>query len=153
MHYSGCKNSPVAVFDCLNFLFNTDLIILFFRSVQWMVQSVIEHMIFRIITVILILLDLTLVIIDLAHLACNANSALEIVSHLIISYFVLEIFLRIFYMQYVLEFLFQNSFWSVHIAFLFLVYFLMMQEAYYVFLCCSYLFSIINVKLPDLKHI
>ncbi|XP_053400347.1 phosphatidylinositol 3,4,5-trisphosphate 3-phosphatase TPTE2-like [Mercenaria mercenaria] len=66
---------------------------------QQLVQNVVEHMIFRIVTVLLILLDFTLVTIDLANLACDANSILEIVSHIIISYFVLEIFLRIFYMQ------------------------------------------------------
>lgn len=66
---------------------------------QYLVQVLVEHMAFRILTVLLILLDFTLVTIDLANLACDANSVLEIVSHIIISYFVLEIFLRIFYMQ------------------------------------------------------
>ncbi|KAL4230685.1 Phosphatidylinositol 3 [Mactra antiquata] len=69
------------------------------EHIQWLVQSVIEHIAFRITTVLLILLDLTLVSVDLAKVACNANDALEIISHFIISYFVLEILLRIFYMQ------------------------------------------------------
>lgn len=64
-----------------------------------MVRTVIEHMVFRIITVLLILLDLILVIIDLAKVACNTTDAPEIISHIIISYFVLEVLLRIFYME------------------------------------------------------
>lgn len=65
---------------------------------QWVAQSLVENMIFRIITVLLILLDFTLVTIALANLVCNASNVLEIISHGIISYFVLEIFLRMFYM-------------------------------------------------------
>jgi len=62
---------------------------------------VVEHIAFRVFTVLLILLDLTLVSIDLAKAACDASDGLEIVSHIIISLFVLEVLLRIFYMEYV----------------------------------------------------
>ncbi|KAH3842858.1 phosphatidylinositol 3,4,5-trisphosphate 3-phosphatase TPTE2-like [Dreissena polymorpha] len=70
------------------------------KWVQSVVQSVLEHIAFRISTVLLIILDLTLVIIDLADisLTANFNSGLEIVSHIIISIFMLEILMRIFYM-------------------------------------------------------
>ena len=54
---------------------------------------------FRVITVLLILLDFTLVVIDLSNYACDSSSALEILSHFIISYFVLEVGARLFYLQ------------------------------------------------------
>ncbi|XP_052796776.1 phosphatidylinositol 3,4,5-trisphosphate 3-phosphatase TPTE2-like isoform X2 [Mya arenaria] len=68
---------------------------------QFQLRSIVEHIAFRIATVVLIILDLTLVIIDLADvdLTGNINSGLETVSHIIISYFVLEILMRIFYME------------------------------------------------------
>ncbi|WAQ99181.1 TPTE2-like protein [Mya arenaria] len=71
------------------------------KWLQFQLRSIVEHIAFRIATVVLIILDLTLVIIDLADvdLTGNINSGLETVSHIIISYFVLEILMRIFYME------------------------------------------------------
>ena len=62
-------------------------------------QSIVESFVFRVITVLLILLDFTLVVIDLSNYACDSSSALEILSHFIISYFVLEVGARLFYLQ------------------------------------------------------
>ena len=62
-------------------------------------QTVLESAVFRIITVLLIILDFTLVIIDLTNYNCDSNSGLEIVSHFIISYFLLEVMARVFYLR------------------------------------------------------
>lgn len=67
------------------------------EAVQLMVKRVVEHLIFRIMTVLLILTDFILVVVDLAIFDCDADSGLEITSHVIISYFMLEVALRIFY--------------------------------------------------------
>ncbi|XP_069129758.1 phosphatidylinositol 3,4,5-trisphosphate 3-phosphatase TPTE2-like [Argopecten irradians] len=68
------------------------------KFIQSQFKAVIEHVIFRIVTVLLILLDFILTIIGLAD-TDNANSGLEIVSHCIISYFLLEVAARIFYQE------------------------------------------------------
>ncbi|GAB1607276.1 phosphatidylinositol 3,4,5-trisphosphate 3-phosphatase TPTE2-like isoform X1 [Argonauta hians] len=67
------------------------------ESVQLMIQKVLEHIVFRIFTVILILTDFIIVIIDLSISECDANNGLEITSHAIITYFMLEVGARLFY--------------------------------------------------------
>lgn len=61
------------------------------------IKRVVEHIVFRILTVILILTDFTLVIIDLSIHECDTNNGLAITSHIIITYFMLEVTARIFY--------------------------------------------------------
>ncbi|XP_060078284.1 phosphatidylinositol 3,4,5-trisphosphate 3-phosphatase TPTE2-like [Ylistrum balloti] len=68
------------------------------KLIQSKFKAVIENVIFRIITVLLILLDFVLTIIGLAE-TDNASSGLEIVSHCIITYFLLEVAARIFYQE------------------------------------------------------
>ncbi|KAK6172672.1 hypothetical protein SNE40_016284 [Patella caerulea] len=65
---------------------------------QYKVRNIVEHILFRAVTVLLILLDFILVIIVLASDNCaDSNNVLEIISHIIITLFVLEIAARIFY--------------------------------------------------------
>jgi len=69
-----------------------------FRSARWHVKAVVEHLYFRLFTVLLIIVDITLVIIDIT-IAFNdkkTSDAITIVSRVIVSYFLLEISLRIF---------------------------------------------------------
>nr|KAG5686259.1 hypothetical protein BaRGS_001212 [Batillaria attramentaria] len=67
------------------------------RSLQLRVRRVIDHIAFRIFTVLLIITDFTLVIVDLAQEECAAGTnGMDIVSTIIISYFVLEVFARMF---------------------------------------------------------
>ena len=92
------------IFDCivlLAYCFHCADCCSCFSYVRDQVRLVVEHIAFRVFTVLLIFLDLTLVSIDLAKAACDASDGLEIVSHIIISLFVLEVLLRIFYMEYV----------------------------------------------------
>jgi len=58
-----------------------------------------EHVFFRLATLLLIVVDVTLVIVNLFYdqEATHVHDGVEIASRVIISYFVLEIFLRIFY--------------------------------------------------------
>ena len=72
---------------------------LLYRSIQLLIQSILESIVFRVLTVLLIILDFTLVVIDLTNYECDSNSGLEIVSHIIISYFLLEVGARIFYLR------------------------------------------------------
>ncbi|XP_071125731.1 phosphatidylinositol 3,4,5-trisphosphate 3-phosphatase TPTE2-like [Mytilus edulis] len=67
------------------------------QSLQASVKRVIEHPVFRIVLMLLILLDFTLVIIDLAGSECSSDDTLENISHVIISLFLLEVFARLFY--------------------------------------------------------
>ncbi|KAK0064871.1 phosphatidylinositol 3 4 5-trisphosphate 3-phosphatase TPTE2 [Biomphalaria pfeifferi] len=61
------------------------------------VQSIVENFYFRLFTVIVILLDFILVIIDLSLYECASNDQpLEITSHIIICYFIVEVSARIF---------------------------------------------------------
>ena len=74
------------------------MICYFLRALQAKVQRIIENFYFRIFTVFVILLDFILVIVDLALYKCATNDQpLEIMSHIIICYFVIEIGARIFY--------------------------------------------------------
>ncbi|XP_069129990.1 phosphatidylinositol 3,4,5-trisphosphate 3-phosphatase TPTE2-like isoform X2 [Argopecten irradians] len=66
--------------------------------IRMRIGSVMEHVYFRFCTILLILVDIGVVIADLLTPdTVHYHLALEIVSRTIISYFVLEIFLRIFY--------------------------------------------------------
>lgn len=66
-----------------------------------MVKSVLEHIAFRLVTVVLILLDFIFVIVELTDQECKKNQGtLEILSHVLISYFMLEVFFRVFYQGY-----------------------------------------------------
>lgn len=65
-----------------------------FRSYQLRVRNVIEHIAFRIFTLLLIVVDVIVVILDIADVG-NAE-ALELTAVVICSYFMLEIFVRIF---------------------------------------------------------
>ncbi|XP_048776038.1 phosphatidylinositol 3,4,5-trisphosphate 3-phosphatase TPTE2-like [Ostrea edulis] len=68
------------------------------EGLQWMVKSVLEHIAFRLVTVVLILLDFIFVIVELTDQECKKNQGtLEILSHVLISYFMLEVFFRVFY--------------------------------------------------------
>ncbi|KAK3099224.1 hypothetical protein FSP39_001190 [Pinctada imbricata] len=68
-------------------------------SIRGQVKKIVEHLVFRALTVILIILDFTLVTIDLAVNKCGGGDALEVISHIIISYFMLELAARLFYLQ------------------------------------------------------
>lgn len=57
----------------------------------------VEHLGFRVATVFLILLDIILVIVELSIDSCDNGNGLEVVSHIIITYFVVEVCARIFY--------------------------------------------------------
>lgn len=84
-------------------LFSQHYVFEFFRGLQWIVKRVLEHIAFRLITVVLILLDFIFVIVELADDDCNSNKGkgtLELLSHILISYFMLEVFFRIFYQGY-----------------------------------------------------
>ncbi|XP_067662869.1 phosphatidylinositol 3,4,5-trisphosphate 3-phosphatase TPTE2-like isoform X1 [Haliotis asinina] len=68
------------------------------ESLQFQVKKVVEHIAFRAITVLLIILDFCLVIVDLTRDTCaSVDSGMEIVSHIIITLFVIEVAARIFY--------------------------------------------------------
>ncbi|XP_046557011.1 LOW QUALITY PROTEIN: phosphatidylinositol 3,4,5-trisphosphate 3-phosphatase TPTE2-like [Haliotis rubra] len=68
------------------------------ESLQFQVKKVVEHIAFRAVTVLLIILDFSLVIVDLTRDTCaSVDSGLEIVSHIIITLFVIEVAARIFY--------------------------------------------------------
>lgn len=68
------------------------------EALQSKVQRIIENFYFRIFTVLVILVDFVLVIVDLSLYDCARNDQpLEIISHIIICYFVVEIAARIFY--------------------------------------------------------
>ncbi|XP_064607675.1 phosphatidylinositol 3,4,5-trisphosphate 3-phosphatase TPTE2-like [Liolophura sinensis] len=67
------------------------------EAVQRKVQSVVEHIAFRLATVFLIVLDFILVIIELSIDPCDNGNGMEVVSHIIITYFVIEVCARIFY--------------------------------------------------------
>ncbi|XP_036360548.1 phosphatidylinositol 3,4,5-trisphosphate 3-phosphatase TPTE2-like isoform X1 [Octopus sinensis] len=67
------------------------------EAMQLRVQRVVQHIVFRIFTLILILTDFILVIVDLSIYECDTNNGLEITSHIIITYFMLEVGARIFY--------------------------------------------------------
>ena len=68
-----------------------------YRSLRLSIQRVVEHILFRLLTVLLIIVDLALVVVDLSISNCvSANNALEIVSHCIISFFLLEVAFRLF---------------------------------------------------------
>ncbi|XP_071087021.1 phosphatidylinositol 3,4,5-trisphosphate 3-phosphatase TPTE2-like isoform X1 [Haliotis cracherodii] len=68
------------------------------ESLQFQVKKVVEHIAFRAVTVLLIILDFSLVIVDLTRDTCaSVDSGMEIVSHIIITLFVVEVSARIFY--------------------------------------------------------
>lgn len=80
-----------------------NFVFVYFRGLQWIVKRVLEHIAFRLITVVLILLDFIFVTVELADDDCNSNKGkgtLELISHILISYFMLEVFFRIFYQGY-----------------------------------------------------
>ncbi|KAL8583379.1 hypothetical protein ACOMHN_035361 [Nucella lapillus] len=67
------------------------------ESLQLKVKKVVEHLLFRIFTVVLIMLDFILVVIDLSISNCvSSNNGLEIMSHGIITFFLLEVAFRVF---------------------------------------------------------
>ncbi|XP_059138488.1 phosphatidylinositol 3,4,5-trisphosphate 3-phosphatase TPTE2-like [Physella acuta] len=67
------------------------------EKVQMQVQRIVDNFFFRAFTVIVILLDFTLVIVDLSLYDCaNNDQPLEIISHIILIYFLIEICARIF---------------------------------------------------------
>ncbi|XP_069129987.1 phosphatidylinositol 3,4,5-trisphosphate 3-phosphatase TPTE2-like isoform X2 [Argopecten irradians] len=68
-----------------------------FKRCRWKVKALVEHLLFRLFTVILILVDISLVIIDFcADLDEVTSQNITITSRVIIGYFVFEIILRIF---------------------------------------------------------
>ncbi|KAK3593566.1 hypothetical protein CHS0354_018654 [Potamilus streckersoni] len=67
-------------------------------SVRMRIREIMEHIAFRIMTMLLITVDFTVVVIDLAINACGSTNALEIISHIIICYFMLEVATRLFYL-------------------------------------------------------
>lgn len=63
-----------------------------------MVGKVMEHIAFHLFTILLILLDIAIVVTDLAAgSSAHYHDELEICSRVIITYFTLEVMLRIFY--------------------------------------------------------
>lgn len=75
------------------------LICYIFRKAQFLVKSVIEHVLFRVFTVLLILVDVTLVVVDISvtDLSNETSHNINLVSRIIVSYFLIEIGFRIFY--------------------------------------------------------
>lgn len=75
------------------------LICYIFRKAQFLVKSVIEHVLFRVFTVLLILVDVTLVVVDVSvtDLSNQTSHDINLVSRIIITYFLIEIGFRIFY--------------------------------------------------------
>ncbi|KAH9507848.1 Phosphatidylinositol 3,4,5-trisphosphate 3-phosphatase tpte2 [Bulinus truncatus] len=68
-----------------------------FEKAQSRVQLVVENFYFRLFTIVVILLDFILVIIGLSLFDCASNDhPLEIISHIIICYFIIEVSARIF---------------------------------------------------------
>ena len=65
-----------------------------FRELRVKLERILDNLIFRIITIILVIIDVTCVIIDLA--TPDDKAGLETVSLLIVSYFMLEIGARLF---------------------------------------------------------
>lgn len=68
-------------------------------------KSVIEHVLFRVFTVLLILVDVTLVLVDISvtDLSAQTSHDINLVSRIIITYFLIEIAFRIFYRGCVLH--------------------------------------------------
>lgn len=64
---------------------------------QLMVKCVVEHMAFRLFTILLIIVEFVLVILDLAINSDGHIKHLDLASQIIIGYFVLELLARIFY--------------------------------------------------------
>ncbi|XP_053400350.1 phosphatidylinositol 3,4,5-trisphosphate 3-phosphatase TPTE2-like [Mercenaria mercenaria] len=64
---------------------------------QLLVKTVVEHMAFRIFTILLIIVEFVLVIIDLSMNSDGHIKHLDLASQIIIGYFVLELIARIFY--------------------------------------------------------
>ncbi|XP_061189003.1 phosphatidylinositol 3,4,5-trisphosphate 3-phosphatase TPTE2-like [Saccostrea echinata] len=69
------------------------------QKAQFRVKSVIEHFIFRVFTVLLILIDVILVVVDISvkNLSEQTSHDIALVSRIIITYFLIEIGFRIFY--------------------------------------------------------
>ncbi|XP_076446857.1 phosphatidylinositol 3,4,5-trisphosphate 3-phosphatase TPTE2-like [Babylonia areolata] len=68
-----------------------------FDAFRMKVRTFVEHLGFRMFTVLLIAIDFILVIIDMSISNCvSANNVLETISHCIITFFLLEVLLRIF---------------------------------------------------------
>jgi PTEN phosphatase family protein len=69
------------------------------RKAQYRVKSVIEHVFFRVFTVLLILVDVILVVVDISvtDLSEQTSHDITLVSRVIIAYFLVEIGFRIFY--------------------------------------------------------
>lgn len=69
-----------------------------FRKARYMVGKVMEHIAFHLFTILLILFDIAIVVTDLAAgSSAHYHDELEICSRVIITYFMLEVMLRIFY--------------------------------------------------------
>ncbi|XP_056011438.1 phosphatidylinositol 3,4,5-trisphosphate 3-phosphatase TPTE2-like [Ostrea edulis] len=69
------------------------------QKAQYRVKSVIEHVLFRVFTVLLILVDVILVVVDISvtDLSEHTSHDITLVSRVIIAYFLIEIGFRIFY--------------------------------------------------------
>ena len=78
----------------------TDYSYLYCRAVQLQTKSVLEHIAFRLFTLLLIVVDVIVVILDLAN--AGNKEAIEIFALVICTYFLLEVFVRIFANGYVL---------------------------------------------------
>lgn len=67
------------------------------RALQIRIHRFINHIAFRLFTLLVIILDLTLVMLDLSSEECaSSTSTLEFISQTIISYFMLELLARVF---------------------------------------------------------
>ena len=75
-------------------LFFTDQKSLNFRAVKLRVRNVIERIAFRIFTLLLIIVDVIVVILDIAN--AGNTEALDLIAVIICIYFVLEILVRVF---------------------------------------------------------
>ena len=66
----------------------------YYRAIQFQAKSVLEHIAFRVFTLLLIVVDVIVVILDLAN--AGNKETIEILAVVICTYFLLEIFVRIF---------------------------------------------------------
>ena len=88
----------------MQWLFFTDQKSLNSRAVKLRVRNVIEHIAFRIFTLLMIIVDVIVVILDIAN--AGNTEALDLIAVIICTYFLLEILVRVFAKGYVLLLIF-----------------------------------------------
>ena len=76
---------------------NTHIFFIYFSAAQLFVKGIVEHIVFRLITIAIIFGEFVIVVIDLAINSDGHIPHLGLVSQIIMGYFVIEILLRLFY--------------------------------------------------------